>query len=169
MHCYVSYVSTSCIIEKVSLWWIRKEDIHNCRAVCTPHNQLFDQNVTSTNVKFGYQGFRKLYAAQKPSDSIHQQNCAPLLTSRRQSASRQRRQHSKNWYFSFKESRQNKAPKRQTLNILQFRPGRSAMQGHSSLCLFLKNLTAWRTVPYSGVTIFLSAVFWYWETFLLQQ
>ena len=40
--------------------------------------------------------------------------------------------------FDSQESRQNRVRKKQILNIQEFRPGRSAMQGHCGLRLFLK-------------------------------
>ena len=50
--------------------------------------------------------------------------------------------------FDSQESRQNRVRKKQILNIQEFRPGRSAMQGHCGLRLFLNNHIVWRTVQY---------------------
>ena len=52
--------------------------------------------------------------------------------------------------FDSQESRQNRVRKKQILNIQEFRPGRSAMQGHCGLRLFLKNHIVWYTVQYSA-------------------
>ena len=51
--------------------------------------------------------------------------------------------------FDSQESRQNRVRKKQILNIQEFRPGRSAMQGHCGLRLFLKKHTVWVTVQCS--------------------
>ena len=69
-------------------------------------------------------------------------------TSRHQSASR--RQCYKTCCFNSQESHQNRVPKKQILNIQEFRPGRSAMQWHCGLRLFSKNYIVWYTVQYNA-------------------
>ena len=51
--------------------------------------------------------------------------------------------------FDSQESRQNRVQKKQILNIQEFRPGRSAMQGHCGLRLFFKKHAVWVTVQCS--------------------
>ena len=46
----------------------------------------------------------------------------------------------RNCYFDSQESRQNRVQKKQILNIQEFRPDRSAMQGHCGLRLSLKKI-----------------------------
>ena len=52
-------------------------------------------------------------------------------------------------YFDSQESRQDRPPGLKKMNIYEFSPDRSAMQGHCGLRLFFKKHTVWVTVQCS--------------------